>query len=81
MAEFHKAEFYRGSVFECLSNRLSIEGRPVRLVDDRRTKLAKAKLATGETFTAASLPELAKVIIDKDICVTIRNIVEARRKD
>jgi hypothetical protein len=64
MAEFHKAEFYRGSVFECLSNRLSIEGRPVRLVDDRRTKLAKAKLATGETFTAASLPELAKVIID-----------------
>ena len=74
MAEFHKAEFYRGSVFECLSNRLSIEGRPVRLVDDRRTKLAKA-------ITAASLPELAKVIIDKDICVTIRNIVEARRKD
>ena len=64
MAEFHKAEFYRGSVFECLSNRLPIEGRPVRLVDDRRTKLAKAKLATGETFTAASLPELAKVIID-----------------
>jgi len=61
MAEFHKAEFYKGSVFECLSNRLSIEGRPVRLVDDRR---AKAELATGETFTADSLPELAKMIID-----------------
>src|SRR5262245_66575276 len=64
MAEFHKAEFYRGSVFECVSDRLSVEGRPVRVdVDDRRRKFT-AILATGETFTAESLRGLAKVIID-----------------
>jgi hypothetical protein len=59
----HAPKFYKGAVFERVSDSsLWIEGRPVCIVDDGPTKLAK--LATGETFTADSLDRLATVIID-----------------
>jgi uncharacterized protein YjbI with pentapeptide repeats len=62
-AYFHKAEFYKGIFFECVSDRLWIEGGPVDIDIDAGRNFT-ARLATRKTFTAKTLPDVAKLIID-----------------